>query len=186
MKYEQFAVFLVFLMTALLSGGCATDAGKSLPPPPPPTTTTTTTTREVPEAERYFSAALHFMRTGNESGAREQLERIVGLSALVGVTDEALFRLAILNLRDEYGRGETRARKLLERLVTEFPDSSWSSQAAPLLVYIQETATLRARTRALKSLRNQNLTLGRDNKELRQSIERLKDLDLELEQKIRR
>jgi hypothetical protein len=45
---------------------------------------------------------------------------------------------------------------------------------------------LRVKQRELRNLRSQNLSLGRDNKEMRQSIERLKQLDLELEQKIRK
>jgi len=52
--------------------------------------------------------------------------------------------------------------------------------------HLQEVLTLRGVQRELKSLRNQNLSLSHDNKELRQSIERLKQLDMELEQKIRR
>lgn len=162
-------------MSAILTGGCGAFVSKELPAP-----------RNVTGVERNFAAALQYMRIGKESDAREQLERVVDQSPLAGITDEALFRLAILNLRDENSKGEIRARKLLERLITEYPTSSWSHQAAPLVRYIQETASLRTLTRELKNLRNQNLSLSRDNKELRQNFERLKDLDLELEQKIRR
>lgn len=174
MKYDRFTIALL-LMTAMFLGGCGAFVSKNSP-----------VKREISSAERNFAAALQFMRIGSETGAREQLERVVDDSALNGVTDEALFLLAVLILREENGRGETRARKLLYRLISEFPDSNWSRQAAPLLVYIQETANLRARMRELKSLRDRNLSLSRDNKGLRQSIERLRDFDLELEQKIRR
>lgn len=176
MKYEQFAVALL-LAAAFLTGGCAAFVAKDVP---------AVKTKDVPGVERSFSAALQFMRTGDESSARDLLERIVDEPPLVGVTDEALFRLAVFNLGDEHGKGETRARKLLERLTAEFPASSWSRQAAPLLEHIRETVTLRSRMRELKSLRSQNLSLSRDNKDLRQNLEHLKNLDLELEQKIRK
>lgn len=173
MRFEQFRI--VLLLAAMLMAGCGAFVNKDLP-----------VVISLTSAERNFAAALQYIRIGNESKARESLENVVDESSLAGITDEALFRLAILNLRDENGKGETRARKLLERLSTSYPSSIWTHQAAPLLGYLQEIASLRARTRELKGLRNQNLSLSRDNKELRQNLERLKDLDLELEQKIRR
>lgn len=136
--------------------------------------------------ERDFDTALQYLRSGNESAARELLERTVDAKTITGVTDEVLFRLALLNLRDEGGKGEQRARELLNRLIRDFPASIWARQAAPLAVYLQEAFNLRVRQRELRNLRNQNLSLSRDNKEMRQSIERLKQLDIELEQKIRR
>ncbi len=136
--------------------------------------------------ERNFAGALQYLRSGNEAAARDLFERTVDAPPLIGVTDEALFRLALLNLRDDGGKGESRARTLLSRLIREFPASIWARQASPLADHLQEVLTLRAGQRELKNLRNQNLSLSHDNKELRQSIERLKQLDMELEQKIRR
>ena len=136
--------------------------------------------------ERNFAGALQYLRSGNEIAARDLFERTVDAPPLKGVTDEALFRLAILNLRDEGGKGEPRARALLNRLIREFPASIWAGQASPLAAHLQDVLTLRGVQRELKNLRNQNLSLSHDNKELRQSIERLKQLDMELEQKIRR
>lgn len=175
MKPEKFCTALLLLLLFSMSGGCGTFLGRNL-----------SVTRNVSSSERNFAAALESLRAGNESVARDLLVRVVNEPALAGVTDEALFRLALLNLRDENGKGERRATELIERLLGEFPVSIWSRQAAPLAEYVQETVALRARTRELKALRNQNLSLSRDNKELRQSIERIKDLDLELEKKIRR
>jgi len=136
--------------------------------------------------ERQFAGALEFLRTGNEQGARVLLERVCEAPPLGGVTDEALFRLALLYLRDEGGRGVVRAQTMLERLKKEFPRSIWTHQAAPLATHLAGMKNLRDRDRELKALRELNLSLTRDNKELRQSIERLKSLDLELEQKIKR
>jgi hypothetical protein len=150
------------LVSVLLASGCGSLAKMAGTAP-----------RAISTEERNFAVALQYLRSGNESGARDLLERIVHAKPLPGVTDEALFRLALLNLRDEGVKGEPRSIVLLNRLVSEFPASIWARQAAPLIVY-------------LKNMRNQNLSLIRDNKDMRQSIERLKQLDLELEQKIRR
>jgi len=142
--------------------------------------------RDSSTEKRNFAGALQYLRSGNEAAARDLLERVIDAPSLAGVTDEALFRLSLLNLRDEEGRGEPRARALLNRLLREFPASIWARQASPLAAYLQEAFTLRAGKRQVKELRTQNLSLNRDNKELRQTIERLKQLDMELEQKIRR
>lgn len=178
MKPEKFYVGLLLIMFAALSGGCGTFASRK-PSIQAPTVS-------VSSAERNFATALHYLRNGNEAVARDLLRRVVDEPSQAGVTDEAIFRLALLILRDENGKGEKRAAELFDRLLSDFPGSIWSRQAAPLALYVKETTALRAHTRELKVLRNQNLSLSRDNKELRQSIERIKNLDLELEQKIRR
>jgi outer membrane protein assembly factor BamD (BamD/ComL family) len=166
----------IVLLCAISAGGCASLERM----------TVVTATWFVSTEERNFDTALQYLRSGNESAARDLLERTVDAKTITGVTDEALFRLALLNLRDEGGKGEQRARELLGRLIREFPASIWALQGAPLAVYLQEAFNLRVRQRELRNLRNQNLSLSRDNKEMRQSIERLKQLDIELEQKIRR
>lgn len=175
MKCKRLILTAAMPVFVLLAGGCGIF-----------TKTTGSAPRPISAEERNFAGALQYLRSGNESAARELFERIIDASPLAGVTDEALFRLALLNLRDKDGNGELRANGLLSRLNSEFPASIWARQAAPLAVYLHEAFMLKARQRELKNLRNQNMSLSRDNKELRQSIERLKQLDMELEQKIRR
>jgi len=92
------------------------------------------------------------------------------------VTDEALFRLALLNLKDDSNKSLLRAQSLLDRLSEKYPASLWTRQSAQLHAY------LRRRQREQKSQKE----LSRDNRELRQNLERLKQLDLELEQRIKR
>ena len=137
--------------------------------------------------ERSFARALEYLRSGKGQQARDLLERICEAPPVIGVTDEALFRLALLHLGDDGNKGVVRAQVLLERLRNEFPRSSWTHQATPLASYLAETKILlRDRQRELKTLQELNLSLNRDNRELRQSLERLKQLDIELEQKIKR
>ena len=102
------------------------------------------------------------------------------------VTDEALFRLALLSLRENGDKGFQRSQTLLERLAGKYPDSIWTRQSAPLLSHLAEVRVLRNRQRGLKTMKELNLSLSRDNRELRQSLEQLKQLDLELEQRIKR
>jgi hypothetical protein len=138
------------------------------------------------EQERRFAGALEFLRAGREQDARDSLELVLDGPQRAGITDEALFRLSLLYLRDEGGKGTVKAQELLERLKADFPRSIWTQQGAPLVVYLAGVRTLRDRQREFKTLKELNLSLSRDNREMRQSIERLKSLDLELEQKIKR
>jgi hypothetical protein len=138
------------------------------------------------DQERRFAGALEFLRAGREQEARELLELVVAAPPRSGVTDEALFRLSLLYLPDEGGKGTVRTQELLERLIVEFPRSIWAHQGAPLAAYLTGVRTLRDKQREVRTLKELNLSLSRDNREMRQSIERIKSLDLELEKKIKR
>jgi len=162
------------LLLTLMTAGCSLLGARPTPPP------------RISGQELAFATALGHLRRGNEADARAELERVVAAPPLAGVSDEALFRLALLVLHDAGDKGLQHSQLLLTRLKSEFPDSIWTHQAAPLEDLLDSTRSLRSRQRELKSLREQNLSLSRDNKELRQSIERLKNLDVELELKIKR
>ena len=94
-----------------------------------------------------------------------------------GITDEALFQLALLQLKPNQERdGIPQAQRFLERLQHDFPASLWSTQAESLLELFGK----------FRSTKEHNSSLQRENRELRQSIQKLKDIDLELEQKKRK
>ena len=173
MKSNRF-VLIALLIFALLNAGCAGIDGR-MP-----------LFHAFSEQERLLTESLAQLRAGNEPQARELLEKIADGVPAAGVTDEALFRLALLDLREDGGNGLARAQTLLERLAAKYPESLWTKQSAPLLLHLAEARALRNRQRDLKSLKEHNLSLSRDNRELRQSLERLKQLDLELELKINR
>lgn len=172
MKCNKRAV--VMLVMAMLISGCGVKMQSS------------SVRLVVPEQERAYAGALEFLKTGKEQQARELLEKVVAAPAISGITDEALFRLALLNMRDEAGKAPARTQSLLERLENDFPRSIWTRQAAPLMSYLTSIKFPRDKQRELKTLKDVNLSLSRDNRELRQTIERLKSLDIELEQKIKR
>ncbi|MBT1071455.1 tetratricopeptide repeat protein [Pelotalea chapellei] len=155
---------------AQLTGGCAMLGSKGEP---------------VRDQQIVLDGAIAKLRAGNEKEARGLLEQLIAEKTSYGGTDEALFRLALLSLRDEGNKGTVKAQKLLEQLAKEYPNSLWARQSAPLAAHLVEERHLRENVRELKNLRELNYSLNRDNKELRQILERLKSLDLELEQKIR-
>jgi hypothetical protein len=168
--------------------------------------------------ESCFVGALQNLKAGKEREAQTLLEEVITGKPLPGMTDEALFRLAVLHLGDEDGNGDTQAHALLARLQKEYPDSNWTQQATPLITYLDEVDGLRKAREVLntrwvqsqsqlreskhevktllernlslvrdnKEVQERNHSLVRDNKELQKRLDRLKDLDLEIEQKNRR
>lgn len=177
---------VIILVTMLGLSGCATIGGES------------SGIFHHFKQERKLADAVELLGKGDEAAATALLNEITRAKGMPGVTDEALFRLSLLQLG--HGVEEDRleqTRKKLERLVKEYPSSSWAHMAGPLLETLASVEELQEQNRNLKilnlslnrenkeqqHLKSLNLSLTRENKELRQSIERLKNLDLELEQK---
>ena len=134
------------------------------------------------DASRKLSSAQLDMAHGRLTAASATMEGLVAEPGVTGVTDEALFRLSVLKLSHEEKDGSLAAIRYLERLRSEYRDSAWTQQAKPLLDFLTGVADMKKQNRNLK---NSNTSLARDNKELRLSIERLKELDLQLEQRPR-
>lgn len=136
--------------------------------------------------ERTLNEARDLLRAGNVQQTRSLLEKVVEGEPTAGVSDEALFRLALLSLNEDGSKGFQHSQALLEKLAVNYPDSLWTRQSAPLLSHLADYRVLRTKQRELKALKELNYSLSRDNKEMRQSLEQLKRLDLELEQRIKR
>lgn len=173
MKSERF-VFAALLLLVMMTAGCAGLDGR-MP-----------RLLMFSDQERSLDGAVEQLRLGNEQQARDLLEKVINGVPTTGITDEALFRLALLNLKEGGDKGSQRSQALLERLTEKYPGSIWAKQSAPLISHLTEVKALRNRQRELKSLKELNLSLSRDNKEMRQSLEQLKQLDLELEKRIKR
>jgi hypothetical protein len=136
---------------------------------------------------RRLAAAVALLEKGEPGEAGNLLASVCAEPGVPGVTDEALFRLALLRLKTE--TEDEAARQTVERLQKEYPTSPWSRQAAPLLELL---ASQRELLRANSNLKSQNLSLSqekaeltRERDELRARLEKLKNLDLELEKKSR-
>lgn len=130
---------------------------------------------------RNLSDAQEMLEKGDKGAAAKLLATICDAQAVPGVTDEALFRLALLALKPAE-KDSSHAHELLSKLQKDFPTSQWSIQSAPLMELMSGTEELRRQNRSCKNL---NQSLSKENKELMQNIEKLKQLDLELEKKNR-
>ena len=129
-----------------------------------------------------LSAALNELEQGRTTAAATILEALVAEPGVKGVTDEALFRLSLLKLHNEDKDGAMPSIHYLERLRRDYRDSIWTQQSKPLLDLLHGIADIKKQNRNLKTV---NSSLTKDNKELLLNIERLKNLDIQLERKSR-
>ncbi|MBJ6798956.1 hypothetical protein [Geomonas propionica] len=158
----------IVCLAALFCAGCATTApseGNFL---------------ERYNGSRQLTQAETLLKEGDTHGAMHLLDTVCNGPAVTGVTDEALFRLALLTLKAKPGSAQ--AQHLLKRLKKEYPASQWTALAAPVT---EQIGSLEEQRRQNKVLKGSNQTLSREITELNQRIEQLKTLDQELEKKAR-
>lgn len=149
--------------------------------------------------EKKLAAAIALQREGKISSAVESLKALCAERGLSGVTDEALFRLSLLYLGSGLDNDKEfiqLAQQNIDRLRKEYPSSSWTGMVDPVAELLKNVTELRRQNLNMKnqnqalSKENQGLSkdnqgLSKENQELRENIEKLKRLDLELEQKRR-
>jgi outer membrane PBP1 activator LpoA protein len=184
---------LTSILCALLLGGCATTKPEKETAPNQqraeqerqgkgPKKQENAAQRRTAQSKR-LARALDLLEEGDAAGASKLLTAICSARSVPGVTDEALFRLALLTLKPSPERAASRqGQHLLRRLREEYPSSPWTLQAAPLIELINIDEDVRHQNRSLKS---NNQALTKKINELNDTIEQLKHLDLELEQKNR-
>lgn len=136
----------------------------------------------LPGSEGRLAEANARIAEGRDQEAKRILNQLASAKQPSRVTDEALFHLALLQLRDEQ-EGPTTARATLEKLSRRSNAGLWGVEGGTLLRLIRSGEEARRQTRSLKDL---NHSLTKENRELRLNIEQLKALDLQLEQKSRR
>ena len=112
MMPERIIALMLALMLAI-TGGCGMLRSKPLPE-----------TGAAVEQERRFAGALQFLMQGKEREAEGLLEQVVAGQALPGVTDEALFRLALLHLRDEGEKAMSMPKQCWQGLRKSIPAAS--------------------------------------------------------------
>jgi peptidoglycan hydrolase CwlO-like protein len=128
---------------------------------------------------RELAQATALLDAGDRAGAAVAFAAISDSRGVPGVTDEALFRLALLSLRPAAEKeGNPQALQLLKRLKKEYPASRWTAQSVQLADMLAGVEELR---RQIRSLKNQNQSLGKEVNELNRNIQQLKQLDQELE-----
>ena len=142
-----------------------------------------------------LARANELLKYGDKAGAIRALTAVTDANGVTGITDEALFRLALLIIHPVAESGDNLLPKnLLNRLNKEYPRSSWSVQSGPLIDLLASAEELERQVKSLKSqnqtlrsqtqtLRSQNQTLGSEVNELNRNINQLKQLDQELEKR---
>lgn len=177
--------YILIIMLASLMGGCASR------------------TRELYYRfgqERKLSRAVTLLEKGETAPAEQALAAISAEPIAPGVTDEALFRLSLLQLGTAMESGDMAAiEKDLGNLVKTYPTSSWTPLAASLIEFFAATEDARkqdqklqtrenrklkeqilALTKELRALKAQNQSLTKENSDLREIMEKLKTLELDL------
>ncbi|HBA87361.1 MAG TPA: hypothetical protein DCZ75_05035 [Geobacter sp.] len=132
---------------------------------------------------KQLEQAEEMLARGDSAGAAKTLGSIVNAPSVDGVTDAALFRLALLTLKPGAEKpASAQAHQLLKRLDKEYPRSPWTHLASPLTELIGIGEELKRQNKTLKGA-NQSLT--KEIGELNKRMEQLKHLDQELERKSR-
>jgi uncharacterized protein YceK/cell division protein FtsB len=143
------------------------------------------------EQRQKLVLAKLLLESNRTEAAKKTLSEITRKPAVPGITDEAFFRLALLDL--EAGQQKIATEKSGKDLVTilnKFKSSTWRAHAGTLKglidaydITLQEKAEL---DKMVKNLKNSNASLTKENTDLRQDLEKLKKLDLDLEMKKKR
>lgn len=172
---------MTLALLAALAGGCATSKTTAVPGAAPPQKPQSAGFMERFSGSKKLKQAQDLLEKGDAAGAAKALGQVVSGKAVPGVTDEALFRLALLSIKPGAERpGAAYAGQLLRRLKKEYPASPWTVQAAPLMELLSAVDEAKQQNRSLKA---NNQALAREIAELNAVIRQLKNLDLELEQK---
>lgn len=142
------------------------------------------------DQRRKLMLAQILLEDNKVAAAKDILTSISNEPGVLGVTDEALFRLALINLEaGEQKIATGRAGRNLDKLIKFYPTSPWKAHAVTLKGLldsydgvVDEKAELE---KTARSLRGSNQSLTKELKDLRQDMEKLKNLELELEKKKR-
>lgn len=135
------------------------------------------------------------LKSGDKAGAVSALTAVTDAQGVTGITDEALFMLALLNIQPVADSGDNLLSiTLLNRLNKEYPGTSWSVQSGQLIELLtgaeeleRQVKSLKSHNQAMKShnqtLKSHNQTLSSEVNELNRNINQLKQLDQELEKR---
>ncbi|MGA7829191.1 MAG: hypothetical protein WCA04_16155 [Geobacteraceae bacterium] len=145
----------------------------------------------VHEQQQKLIQAKKLLKKNKIEEAKKTLSEIITKPAVAGITDEALFRLSLLNLEAGQQKIATeKAEKDLDYVLSKFRSSSWSAHATALKGLIdayeaalQEKAEL---DKTVRNLKSSNASLTKESTDLRQDLDKLKKLDLDLEMKKKR
>jgi outer membrane protein assembly factor BamD (BamD/ComL family) len=120
--------------------------------------------RETPE---YFITAQKLLDQGDYEGALRENEKVLSLYDNIPPGDEALFNLGLIYAHYGYPKRDyKKSLDLFKRLVKMFPQSPLAGQAKLWIGILQE-----------------NERLNREIEELKKTIKKSKQVDIEIEEK---
>lgn len=116
---------------------------------------------------KKLAAAVSLIQKDDAVTAIKLLEEITSMPPVPGVTDEALFRLALLQLGSELDKAKvTKTKQSIKRLTDEYPESPWSGQAKQLDRFLIKV-----------------VKVVDEGSDLKRDMKKLKSLDLELDRR---
>ena len=132
---------------------------------------------------RSLAEAKSLLEIGNRTEAARSLSKIIDGGSYSGITDEALFLLALIDLKPaQEQEANSQSLQFLKRLAKNYPASPFTVQSRQLVELLTGIDEMRRQARNLKS---QNQSLSNELNELNRNIDQLKRLDQELEKKRR-
>ncbi len=121
------------------------------------------------QARNPFLLAERLLAEGNYEGALKENQRILSLSGQNPPGEEALYNMGLIHAHPGNGKRDyAKSLALFKRLIKDYPPSPWVEQANTWVRVLQE-----------------NEKLGRSVEELRQMLEKSKQVDIEIEEKKR-
>lgn len=128
---------------------------------------------------RSLAPGVRELSAGDTAASVKALKRASEGKAVSGVTDEVLFRLALLSLKpNRETLVSRRGRHLLKRLKKEYPSSPWTAQAAQLFELIKLVDELYLQNKEVTAAKE---SLSKEVEVLKHNIQQSKNLDMELE-----
>jgi tetratricopeptide (TPR) repeat protein len=152
-------------------------------------------TGAVGQRAQVVMEADELARSGQAGAARDLYEQVVGEASRDAVHARALYRLALLYVDPSSGLQDHRAAQLaFERLLAEYPNSEWETDARAWRATLVEISVRRADAVRLRSeitrLRGDVLAreaeaarLKDESAKLKADLQRLKRIDLDLERR---
>ncbi len=119
------------------------------------------------ETRKYLAMAQELLDQGDYEGSLKENQKVFSLSGNVSPGDEALFNMGLIYAHYGYPKRDyRRSLDLFKRLVKVFPQSPWAGQARIWIGILQD-----------------HERLNREIEGLNKTIEKSKQVDIELEEK---
>lgn len=140
------------------------------------------------EARESLITARHLLNAGDYDGALKENRKILSSYGNIPPGDESLFMTGLIYAHyGNPGRDYEKPLAVFKRLVKVFPQSPLSGEAKIWIGILQEQAKLTAKTedlnKGIRKLQSENERLQREIDELKMTIKKSKQVDIEIDGK---